>query len=316
MDAYRNTPRFWLRSVQFICTCILIFILWKSTDWNKFTNSIMSMHRGLFWLATLLTLTTHGFNIIRWKLLVLPNQVPFKVILRYYGAGIFSNNFLPTGIGGDGVRVALISRYAPLQRAIWSVAADRIIGLIGLLCLGIPGFWFGSPPSVADVLQRISVGSVVIISVVLLLGAGFVWWRVPRVQGWVTQIAQKFIPNTDRPDSGALSILFQCYLLSLLSALCLVLTHHAVLLAFGLHISMGAAIWLVVMGSLSMLIPITVNGLGVMESVYVLVLSSYDVSATDAIGVVIAIRALILIFSLLGGLGMIGQNWLSNEQQV
>jgi uncharacterized membrane protein YbhN (UPF0104 family) len=104
-----------------------------------------------------------------------------------------------------------------------------------------------------------------------------------------------------------------CYLLSVLSALCLVLTHSCALLAFDLHISAGAAIWLVVIGSLSLLVPITVNGFGIMESIYILVLSSYQVSAPSALSVALCIRALMIAFSLLGGLLSLGQGWRTDK---
>jgi len=308
MRLHRISGLPWLRLIQILCTLGLALVLWHSINWGLFAASLAGLHWGWLCLAALLLLIAHGFNVVRWQLLILPDRVNFASILSYYGAGIFSNNFLPTGIGGDGVRAALISRHTPMWRAIWSVAADRVIGLVGLVSIGVLGLWFGLPPFVADLARSLSTGwlvGITILGLVAVASLAVLWRLVPAVRAHTITAAQRLLPASEI----WLRIMPICYLLSIASVLCLVLAHSCVLLALDLHISTGAAIWVVVIGSLSLLVPISVNGLGVMESVYVLVLSYYRVSAPDALIVALSIRVLMILFSLLGGLISLGQSW-------
>jgi len=66
-------------------------------------------------------------------------------------------------------------------------------------------------------------------------------------------------------------------------------------------VSPGAAIWLVLAGSLSMLLPISINSLGVLESVFIVVLAAYAVPAPTALAVALLARALSTLYSLAGG---------------
>ena len=86
----------------------------------------------------------------------------------------------------------------------------------------------------------------------------------------------------------------------------LVLANWVAFAAFRLDISLGAAVWVVVIVSLALLLPIAVNGLGLMEATYVVLLAQYDVSASAALGVALLMRVLMLFFSLVGGLVSLG----------
>jgi len=311
---------YWLRVIQISLTLMLIGWLVTRADWVGIRAAIHDVR--WIWLssATLLVLISHLINIVRWRLLVLPDLVSFGSILSYYSAGIFSNNFLPTGIGGDGVRIVLIRRHIGVRRAIWTVAADRALGLLGLISFGLPGLWFGPPPMVSELARNVTANQLAgVIGVVLRGAVGLIalCWRAPSMRERAVAVVRRLLPASDGAvDPSAPNwtrTILGCYGLSILSALCLVLTHSCALLAFDLHISAGAAIWLVVLGSLSMLVPITVNGLGVMESVYVVVLGYYWVLAPSALSVALFIRVLMIAFSLLGGLLSLGQNWRTDK---
>lgn len=303
----------WLRAVQILCTFGLALFLWRSVDWAHFVALLMDLRWSFIALAAAALLVAHIVNILRWRLLVLPDRVALAAILSYYGAGIFSNNFLPTGIGGDGVRVALIRRHTTLRRAVWSVAADRALGLIGLLSFGLPGLWLGPPPMIVGALRSLSAAQAALAAAAALLaglGLSVAWRRVPAVRARAAAALRQIFP-VDASAGGRswLRAILGAYLLSLGASLCMILSLACTLLAFDLPLVAGAAIWPVLIGSLSLLVPVTVNGLGVMESVFVLILGFYGVPAPGALGVALCTRGLMIGFSLLGGLASLGQGW-------
>ncbi len=77
----------------------------------------------------------------KWSVLmrVIGGMLPPLVAIRASFIGMFYNNFLPGSVGGDIVRVLMISRYAGGKaRAVASTFMQRNTGLAGLFFFGIP----------------------------------------------------------------------------------------------------------------------------------------------------------------------------------
>ncbi|NTU82902.1 MAG: flippase-like domain-containing protein [Chloroflexales bacterium] len=307
----------WLRLVQAICTLGLAFVLWRSIDWGLFKASLAELRWSFVALAALFLLIAHGFNIVRWKGLLPPNNISLGTLTSYYGAGLFSNNFLPTGVGGDAVRAALVGAQVGWSHALLSVALDRGIGLVGLSFFIVPGLWFGLPD---DLLGRFTIPpalqawllplAVVGAGAAVAIGGVLVYRRGRQMQGMLSRLQQ----GDDQAGAARRSgrawavMLVNTYALSVCSNLGTIAAHWAVLQALGITVSPGASIWLVMIGSLSQMVPISINSLGVLESVFVVVLAAYGVAAPAALAAALLIRALLVLYSLLGGLLSLRQN--------
>ncbi len=98
------------------------------------------------------------------------------------------------------------------------------------------------------------------------------------------------------------------YALSVFSHLCIVAAMWVILLAIQIEVPVVAAIWLVLLSSVSLLLPVAVNGIGVVEGVYILVLSSYGVPTSVGVGFAVVMRMVALAVSLSGGLALL-QRW-------
>ena len=78
----------------------------------------------------------------RWSILVksLDVHVSFGRLFYLYMAGTFFNTFLPTGIGGDVVKIIDLAPESGGARAFSTVFADRLTGILGTsliaLCRG------------------------------------------------------------------------------------------------------------------------------------------------------------------------------------
>ncbi len=312
----------WLRLVQIVCTLGLGIILWRSLDWGLFNDSIAGLHWSFVGLAALFLLIAHGFNIVRWRGLLPPNTISLSTLISYYGAGLFSSNFLPTGVGGDAVRIALTGTHVGWSQALLSITLDRGMGLIGLSFFFVPGLWFGLPDGIMErmtiSLARLTgLWPLAAIGVVAAVGIGgvFVYRRGRQVQGMLSRFQQGDDKAGTFRRSGRewVVMILISYAISACSILSLIAAHWAVLQAFGIAISPGAAIWLTIIGSLSLMVPISINGLGVLESVFIIILATYNASAPAALASALLIRALSIAFSLLGGLLSLGQNWRTDK---
>jgi glycosyltransferase 2 family protein len=77
-----------------------------------------------------------GLSAYRWYLLLKPLGLttPYRKLLSFYLLGMFFNNFMPTGIGGDVFRVYYLNKETRrLSRATASVFFDRDLGMAALL---------------------------------------------------------------------------------------------------------------------------------------------------------------------------------------
>jgi uncharacterized protein (TIRG00374 family) len=308
----------WLQAAQFIITIGLIAVLLRSVDWAVLLPLLAKVRWELVLLSIAVTAAIHLLNVGRWYYFLRDQTISYGRLLICYGAGLFSNNFLPTGIGGDGVRVALLQRDLPLSRAVFSVGLDRAISLLGLSALLVPGWWFGLPPGFHFQGWRSPVipggWSVVFVVVLLVVVAGasitlLVWRRFPTLRSVIGRMLARvsdYLAILRRTFSKCYHLLPVGYLLSFISHLSLVVVHWLLFWALGLDVSLGAAIWLVLIAAVSLLLPITVNGLGLQESIYVVVLGYYGASTPAALGIGLLIRMLMLISSLFGGVLFLG----------
>jgi uncharacterized protein (TIRG00374 family) len=78
----------------------------------------------------------------RWRLLLLAQHLafPFRAVLRSYMVALFFNNFLPSNIGGDVIRIGDTAKQAGSKTlATTIVLVDRGIGLLGLVFVAALG---------------------------------------------------------------------------------------------------------------------------------------------------------------------------------
>src|SRR5215471_1110572 len=131
--------------MQLIITVGLMAWLLSQVQWSSIQLLLTNARWHLFVFSVGALFINHLINVARCRYLLDQRQIGYTTLLSLYGAGLFSNNFLPTGIGGEGVRVALLNRHVPLGRAMFSVVLDRGIGLIALSALFAFGLLGGLP---------------------------------------------------------------------------------------------------------------------------------------------------------------------------
>jgi hypothetical protein len=91
-----------------------------------------------FLAAILVYFSIQGLSAYRWHLLLRPLDLkaPYSKLLQFYLLGMFFNNFMPTGIGGDVFRVYYLNKETKkLSRATASVFFDRNLGMAALLLM-------------------------------------------------------------------------------------------------------------------------------------------------------------------------------------
>lgn len=242
----------------------------------------------------------------RWQglLSALRVTVPLPRLVSLYFVGTFFNNLLPTGIGGDVIRAyELVKAGAGATQAASTVLADRATGLLVLLAMALVSTVFGYrlvSPGLALVIAAVSLGTFA--GVGLLLWDDL-WREVGRRLSWLRRLlAWKGIENFYRSlqayhGTSVTKALF----ISLVFNLLLIAVNYLIALSVGVRISLWYFLLFVPLISFSLLLPISVSGLGVREGAYVLLFGQAGVAAPLALAMSLAFYALNVATGLIGG---------------
>jgi uncharacterized membrane protein YbhN (UPF0104 family) len=189
---------------------------------------------------------------------------------------MFTNVFVPGLIGGDALRAVYLGRrHQRLGEAIASVGADRIVGLLGL-------FWMTAAAAALSVslprsvtLPTIAVGVISLVGFAALPLIGKLAARLPaRIANTTATIA----PYLNRPLAMMPAI-------GLSVALQLSLATCQWILARGLGLSAPLTLFLlcVPIANVFASLPVTLNGLGVRETAYLMLFGMAGMAKADAI---------------------------------
>ena len=127
-----------LIAVKVAVSAALLWMLFSRADVSAMGTQFRQMNFA--WM--LAALLTYGLMLLvsawRWQLLLEVQRIPvrFGLLTNSFLVATFFNNFLPSNIGGDVVRVADTAPFAGSKTvATTIVLIDRVLGLIALLAV-------------------------------------------------------------------------------------------------------------------------------------------------------------------------------------
>jgi uncharacterized membrane protein YbhN (UPF0104 family) len=264
------------------------------------------------WLATALLLYFAMVlaSAVRWGVLLRAQHVrlSYSFLTQSFLVATFFNNFLPSNIGGDVVRITDTAKAAGSKTlATTVVLIDRGIGLLGLALMAATG---------ASLMQRMAVGPV---------GPGMLWAGF----GLAAMIATPalLMPETATRLLQPLRVFHQEWVDARIEKLTYALTRFKetpaalagcfvgavvvqgilvgfyVAIARSMHIPIGFAELAVIVpvSFIVQMIPLSVNGFGVREATFGFYFTRLGLPLESALLVSFVGAALIMVFSLSGG---------------
>jgi glycosyltransferase 2 family protein len=248
------------------------FLMWHY-DLRSSFRLIRRERPTLFLAAVALYVSGQAMSSFRWKLLAGLNGLRgrWSEYLAYYFIGMFTNVFVPGLVGGDALRALYLGRrHQRIGQAVASVMADRGIGLLALFWLAAVAAWCTTQVRLPPAVERLTlaVGGISL----------FFYLVAPQLAKWLSRrerlhrLLKPMMPYLSRPIALTPAIVLST-LLQLSLATC------QYLLAVGLGLD------------------ITINGLGMREASYLVLLGMAGVSKEHAV----ALSILYFAASLTGG---------------
>lgn len=251
---------------------LLIFIF-SSLDIAAFIAAVSQANP--WWL--LLALATMMLGVVirawRWQILLaaISVHVSLAELTNIYFIGFLFNNLLPSGLGGDAMRMLELSRHSERgSDAITSVVVDRFLGLSALQAIALIALiadWGAVPSAVAYFTVAIFLGGLVIGYLLInrplytLLRTRLGLFRRLSDIKVIGNLAESF----QRYPVGALG---RAYLVSFGFNISLIAMNVFIGLGLGAKASLAHYAIFVPITSLVLLLPISFAGLGVREGTY------------------------------------------------
>ncbi len=245
---------------------------------------------------------------IRWKYLLKAWDVEqrFAVLFRSLMTGLFLNNFLPGSLGGDAFRLYSGARDTGKVEAIAAtIFYERILSYgslvtLGLLVLAIRFdlasdwiFWLLLGGALLALLSLSALASLPIFErLTNAIIDRYAFARKLRLNDWL----KSFQFKVRHPG-----MLLGVFLISFLIQFADVFSFRIVASAIQLPVKLNDLLLFVPLLYLAILMPLSFNGIGIRESVFVIFASSWGISSADAVAFSLTVFALNLAGSLVGG---------------
>ena len=306
-------PRaFLLPLVKITVSAGLLALLFSRVDawrlWGVARQASTTWLVGALALYALMVLTSAW----RWGLLLTAQNIrlPFTTLTASFLVATFFNNFLPSNIGGDVVRVADTARAAGSKTlATTVVLLDRGIGLLGLVLIAALGasttsrLANGGP--VAPALLWLGFGvAMAVITPALLKPHAFARVLHPLRAlhpGWVDERLQRLTSALVR-FGKAPAALIACFGGAVIVQAVLVGFYLAI--AQSMHIPVGFSDLAVIVPItfIVQMLPLSMNGFGIREATFGFYFARLGLPLESALVLSFMGAALIMLFSLTGGI--------------
>jgi len=284
-------------------------------------RAVLETLAGIDWYWYALSFALFLVNVLirsyRWRILLeaLGERPPFLQLVYLYLVGFFFNNFIPSGFGGDVVKViSLRQERGHGAEALSSVIMDRLTGLIGSSLIALLALawnsvqvWSGRGADLG--LPSVLLASIALISTGVPLGFILVRWvdllgllvsRLPSLQRLAAFAKLQRLVETARRYPWP--ILLRSLLTSLPFTLALIATQYCIARALAVDVPFRLFPLFVPIISIVNLLPLSFNGLGMREGAYQFLFVPAGVPGASAIAMSLAFYFLRVAAGVIGGL--------------
>lgn len=288
----------------------LLAYLFTTTDLRALMARVRTGDTLLLALAVALYAAMLSLSTWRWRLLL--NAQGFPVSLRRltssYLVATFFNNFLPSNIGGDVIRVRDSSRLTGTTTTISLavIAIDRILGFGALYVLAATAFVLGG-----SAVRHLAGARVVLLGLFLVFsGLAYVFFRpgsASRLMAWSglerrgwAKVPFETVQAAVHVFRERVASVWLAFGASLALQAIVVLYYYAIAHALRIPLPLSACFLMVPLCTLLQAVPVSFNGWGLREGLFTLYFSQIGLSRDSALAFSLVGAGLIVVLSLSG----------------
>lgn len=293
--------------IKGLLSLALLAWLFSTIDGKKLLSIVKNVDAvwllgALVWILAAMVVST-----IKWQLLLkaVGVKLPWGFTWRSYWVGIFFNNFLPSSLGGDAMRIYLVAKETgDTSGASASVVLERLLAASGLAAVGLIAAPFaqGRLYVITLLFALMAFVSLLLVAIIIRPGCSlFISRLLPLNSDKIKGFFEEFFSRGKRV-SGQRAVIFHVFLWSIVFQICVVMVNYYIFRALHVEqVSMVNAAYLIPATSIAAMIPVGINGYGVRESAYVLLLASLNVTKASAVATSLIFAVLVSLCSVYGG---------------
>jgi uncharacterized protein (TIRG00374 family) len=313
---YRNLL---LNLLKIVVSVGLLVLIFTKIDLQELWQALQQANR--WWLVAAVIVMTIGVVVraFRWRILLeaIGISVPISELTKLYFISFLFNNLLPSGLGGDPIRMMELNRHSERgSDAVTSVVVDRFLGLSALQAIAVVALltnWGVVPNAVAYYTIGIFVGG---------LAGGYLLINRPlylnlrrRLKPFHRLTDIKFIGNLfESFQSYPPSSLGRSYLVSFLFNVTHLTMYAFIGWALSAPVSLIQFAIIVPITSILLLLPSLPGGLGVREGGFLLLYTQIGVSEEVAVAMSLLVYVIGNVYT--GLIGAIIYLWRSAQGVV
>jgi len=248
----------------------------------------------------------------RWKILLAAHNMKLSIsyLVQSYAVAMYFNNILPSTIGGDVVRAYDTWRAGfPKGKSITVVLVERFLGLLALLGFAIVAIFVAT-----DFREKIPNLTYWVVGVFLLMVLMTIFifinqkaiskigllMDLPGVRVF-KKFGKKFA-DAFKEFRGKNKALCGAVVLSLILQINVIVHYWLISKALGMNISLVKFLFIVPIALFIMMIPVSINAIGLRENLYVFFLVPYGASIAQCIAFSWIAYGMILLLGIFGGI--------------
>jgi len=298
--------------LKVIIAIVLIGIILSKVNLDDVWLALAKANKGL--IAGAFFLYFIGLCIIasRWKILLAVQGVTasFATLVKSMIVAVFFNNFLPSTIGGDAMRAYDTWKMGGGKaQSVSIIFIDRLLGIFTLFMFALLALLLTSvdvsfiPNFKLWVLFAVF-GGIIAIYVLFFKAAEISRYLHKGEQGSSSGIRRLLLKIFDvfAVFNNKPGVLSTALLLSVLLQLNVIFHYYLLALSLSIDIPFSAMFIIIPVAIVVMMIPVSINAIGIRELIFVALFGLYGVSAADALAFSWMSFILITLLGVIGGI--------------
>ena len=304
--------RFLLTAAKILFSGGLLYWVIHDLELQQVGLVIADANIGLLSLAFMMFFLGYLITAFRWRMLLSAQGVHARIgfLVKSFMVAIFFNNLLPSTIGGDIVRGYDSWRLGNSRSGAASVViVDRLMGLLALASYAL--ITVLAARELADLIPGLPA-----LVLATTLAVGSLAWLVFFAPRRLYQTLEQYRDSrTSQPwriiakvvaafsmFSGRRDLLVRAFGLSLLLQLNVIVHFIIVSRALGIDIPVLAMFTVIPLSIFVTMLPVSINGIGLREGVFVFFFSTYGIDAVEAIAFAWIALGFVMLQGVIGGI--------------
>ena len=308
--------------LKFAFGFVLLAFLLYFVDWRQSVVLLLQLAPTPALLALLILPSCIFLSSLKWNILLRAQSLFLSLItlIRCYWIGTFFNNYFPSTVGGDIIRLTIMRNIGRLSEVSASIVLERLTGLFVLLCLSALGLLMR--PQYLESVKLLSILWFIIVGIstgltLVVIFRQYIIGRLNRISsfendfiGGIFAKFKKFIVSIAHYENKINSLIL-ALIISLPFYGLTIIFQFLLFVSLGLHISFWEVFFIAPLILLVSIVPISINALGLSEGAFVVFYTQVGLSPEEALAAALLRRFFHLLISLVGGIF-----WLSSKANL